>query len=50
MPVFYTHQIDHKQAVLSEEESRHIVKVLRMSEGDPLEIVDGKGNYYKGLI
>ena len=50
MPVFYTHQIDHKQAVLSEEESRHIVKVLRMSGGDPLEIVDGKGNYYKGLI
>ncbi len=50
MPVFYTRQIDHKQAVLSEEESRHIVKVLRMSGGDPLEIVDGKGNYYKGLI
>jgi len=50
MPVFYTCQIDHKQAILSEEESRHIVKVLRMSEGDPLEFVDGLGNYYKGLI
>jgi 16S rRNA (uracil1498-N3)-methyltransferase len=50
MPVFYTSQIDHKQAVLGEEESRHIVKVLRMAGGDPLEIVDGKGNYYKGFI
>jgi 16S rRNA (uracil1498-N3)-methyltransferase len=50
MPVFYTSQIDHARAVLSEEESRHIVKVLRMSGGDALEIVDGKGNYYKGVI
>lgn len=50
MPVFYTSQIDHKQAILGEEESRHIIKVLRMAGGDPLEIVDGKGNYYKGLI
>ena len=50
MPVFYTSQIDHKQAILSEEESRHIIKVLRMAVGDALEIVDGKGNYYNGLI
>ncbi len=50
MPVFYTSQIDHKQAILSEEESRHIIKVLRMEVGDALEIVDGKGNYYNGLI
>jgi len=50
MPVFYASQINRKQAVFSEEESRHIIKVLRMAEGDPLEIVDGKGNYYEGLI
>ena len=50
MPVFYTSQIDHKQAILGEEESRHIIKVLRMAGGDPLEIVDGKGNYYTGII
>lgn len=50
MPVFYTNQIDREQAMLSEEESRHIIKVLRMGRGDPLEIVDGKGNYCQGLI
>ena len=50
MPVFYTSHIDHKQAILSEEESRHIIKVLRMAGGDPLEMVDGKGNYYTGII
>ncbi|MEF9437827.1 MAG: 16S rRNA (uracil(1498)-N(3))-methyltransferase, partial [Candidatus Mariimomonas ferrooxydans] len=50
MPVFYTSQIDHKQAILGEEESRHIIKVLRMAGGDPLEMVDGKGNYYTGII
>ena len=50
MPVFYTTEINQKQAILGEEESRHVVKVLRKTGGDPLEIVDGKGNYYEGLI
>jgi len=50
MPVFYTSQIDHEEAMLSEEESRHIIKVLRMAVGDPVDIVDGMGNYYTGKI
>ncbi len=50
MPVFYTRQIDNKKAILGEEESRHIIKVLRMSAGDTLEIVDGKGNHYTGML
>jgi 16S rRNA (uracil1498-N3)-methyltransferase len=50
MPVFYANQIDQKLALLSEEESRHIIKVLRMAGGDPLELVDGRGNYYTGII
>lgn len=32
---------------LPEEESRHAVKVLRMAEGDELEVVDGRGNLYR---
>lgn len=32
---------------LPEEESRHAVKVLRMAEGDELEVVDGQGNLYR---
>lgn len=31
---------------LSEEESRHCVRVLRLAEGDTIEVVDGKGNLY----
>ena len=50
MPVFYASQIDNKQAILSEEESRHIIKVLRMTLGDQLEMVDGRGSYYTGII
>lgn len=31
---------------LSEEESKHIIRVLRMSSGDRIGILDGKGNQY----
>ena len=31
---------------LPEEESAHAVRVLRMSEGDELEVVAGKGGLY----
>ena len=35
---------------LPEEESAHAVRVLRMSEGDELEVVDGKGGLYRCRI
>ena len=31
---------------LGEEDSKHCVKVLRMGEGDTIEVVDGNGNLY----
>ena len=31
---------------LGEEDSRHCVKVLRMSQGDTIQVVDGNGNLY----
>lgn len=31
---------------LTEEESKHCVRVLRLSEGDCIEVVDGRGNLY----
>ena len=31
---------------LSEEDSKHCVRVLRMGEGDTIEVVDGNGNLY----
>lgn len=36
--------------ILPEEESQHAVKVLRLKSGDPIEIVDGVGGYYKAKI
>ncbi len=35
---------------LSEEESRHIVKVLRLKTGDAIELLDGLGAMYHALI
>ena len=35
---------------LGEEDSKHCVKVLRMDEGDTIEVVDGSGNLYNCRI
>jgi 16S rRNA (uracil1498-N3)-methyltransferase len=35
---------------LGEEESKHCVRVLRMAEGDPLLVTDGKGFIYQAQI
>lgn len=35
---------------LSEEESRHAVKVMRLGTGDAIKIVDGKGSLYEAEI
>ncbi|MBC7892634.1 MAG: 16S rRNA (uracil(1498)-N(3))-methyltransferase [Sphingobacteriaceae bacterium] len=49
MPVFFQPTIG-QESVLSEDESRHAVKVLRMKAGDPLEIADGAGGWYRAEI
>ena len=35
---------------LPEEESKHIIRVLRMNEGEEIEVIDGKGNLFVGAI
>ena len=50
MPVFYTNHISVREAVLNEEESRHMTRVLRLRENDRIDLVDGCGNLYKGSI
>jgi len=50
MPVFFAKQIDGKYASLDEDESRHLIKVLRLKKEDYVDLVDGKGNLYKGII
>jgi 16S rRNA (uracil1498-N3)-methyltransferase len=50
MQLFYTTDINGNGAVLSDEESWHCTKVLRMTEGDPVMLTDGLGNLYEGRM
>ncbi len=47
MQLFYAADFTAPEYTLSEEESRHAVKVLRLVEGDTLHITDGKGTLYR---
>ncbi len=49
MSLFYAPNIK-ENLLLPEEESQHAIKVLRMVEGDALEIIDGNGTYYEAKI
>lgn len=46
LPFFYINQYNpsQKEIVLDEDTSRHVVQVLRMKEGEQLNLTDGKGN------
>jgi 16S rRNA (uracil1498-N3)-methyltransferase len=50
MPVFYATRITGQEAILDKDESRHLVKVLRLKKNDPVDLVDGKGNLIRGSI
>ena len=47
MQLFYAADFTSPEYMLSEEESRHAVKVLRLMEGNTLHITDGRGNLYR---
>ena len=49
MQIFYTPDIV-ANPVLSEEESGHCVRVLRLNEGDQILLTDGTGSFYKAAI
>jgi 16S rRNA (uracil1498-N3)-methyltransferase len=52
LPFFYTKEIDSAQNkfVLNEETSKHVVQVLRMQNGEQLNLTDGIGNIYLSTI
>ena len=52
LPFFYIEEYDppRKEIVLNEETSRHVVQVLRMKEGEKLNLTDGKGNLIEAKI
>ena len=52
MQLFYNPNITEKstEVVFSKEESRHISKVLRKSEGDTLNLTNGHGYFFKASL
>ncbi|KGE15629.1 16S rRNA (uracil(1498)-N(3))-methyltransferase [Sphingobacterium deserti] len=52
MHLFYTPTLEpqHENFVLSEEESKHAVRVLRLVAGDTVYLVDGRGGWYTAEI
>ena len=47
MQLFYAPEITLPRYTLSEEESKHCVRVLRMEPGDQLHITDGRGTMHR---
>ena len=51
MKLFYTPDItDSKNYVLNETESKHAIKVLRLTVNDEIVLIDGKGTFYFAKI
>lgn len=50
MQLFYVPDISGKEVILNETESKHAIRVLRLKEGDEIQLIDGKGGFYKSKI
>ena len=50
MQIFYAPDISGSNYTLDENESRHLIRVLRMTKGSNVRLIDGKGNLYEGII
>jgi 16S rRNA (uracil1498-N3)-methyltransferase len=50
MHLFYTPDITSPDYTLSEEESKHAVRVLRLGTGDKIRLIDGDGGWYEAEI
>ena len=50
MPRFYVPSIENEELELSEPDSKHAIRVLRLKEGDDITVMDGKGILAEGVI
>ncbi|PRD54586.1 16S rRNA (uracil(1498)-N(3))-methyltransferase [Sphingobacterium gobiense] len=52
MHLFYTPTIEphYQEFILSEDESKHAIRVLRLSSGDEIYLIDGVGGWYTAKI
>lgn len=49
MHLFYAPDIE-TTGLLPEEEAAHCLRVLRLREGDPVEVTDGRGTFFEGTL
>jgi 16S rRNA (uracil1498-N3)-methyltransferase len=50
MHLFFTPDLNGNHYTLNETESKHCVRVLRLNEGDKIQLVDGKGSFFEAVI
>ena len=50
MHLFYTPDISPDYYSLSEEESKHCIRVLRLQNGHEVSLIDGRGGFYTAMI
>lgn len=50
LPFFYIEDVGQDVIVLDEDTSKHVVSVLRMKEGERLQLTDGKGHLLEAEI
>jgi len=50
MHIFYTPDIESDTYILSKEESKHCIRVLRLKIGDTVNLIDGVGGFYVASI
>jgi 16S rRNA (uracil1498-N3)-methyltransferase len=48
--IFYCPDIASEEALLSQEESAHCIRVLRLGKGDVVKLIDGKGGLFEAII
>ena len=50
MNLFYCPDIPGNEALLSNDESFHCIRVLRLGKGDMVQVIDGKGGWFNAMI
>jgi len=50
MQIFYAPDITGDTYTLDEKESKHLIRVLRMTKGESVKLIDGNGILYEGII
>lgn len=50
MQLFYIPNISGNEVILNETESKHAVRVLRLTNGSRIKLIDGEGGFYEAEI